>query len=294
MFLRVRLPLILALLAITLAAGTFLLLRDRTELTETMFLNNEALYAEVATSTAQDLLPTTSSSTQAAAIPIVVYHIVRPNYPGDSEAVRNLAQTPEVFDAQMKYLGDAGYHVVSFVDLENYFQNGMPLPTKPLIISFDDGWGNQFQYAFPILEKYHYTATFFVFTNPIGTKGFITWDQLRTMRDAGMTIGSHSRSHPYLTKIGNPTALWNEIVESKVKLERKLGIVVREFAYPFGKYNPSIVNLVKRAGYASARGDLYTGGGQSTDLLYELSALNAPTTTALFEQKFLPAKERLR
>lgn len=286
MFPRTRTSIIFAILTLIVVASAFLLTRDRGGLTRAMFLNNQVFYAEVSDGATQAFPPATASSTQKARIPIVVYHIVRPSYPSDSQAVRALAHTPEVFDTEMQYLADAGYHVISFGDLEHYFQNGVSLPTKPIIISFDDGWGDQFQYAFPILQKHHYTATFFVFTNPIGTKGFITWDQLRTMRDAGMTIASHSRSHPYLTKVDNPNVLWSEIADSKSRLEKELGIAVHEFAYPFGQYTPVIVDLVKKAGYASARGDRYTGGNQSNDLLYELNALNAPTTVKLFAQKF--------
>ncbi len=245
-----------------------------------------ASYAEVQANATPETPITATSSAKTVRVPILVYHIVRPSYPTDSRAVRALAHTPNTFDAQMKYLGTAGYHIVSFRDLEQTFKNGTPLPAKPIIISFDDGWSDQFKYAFPILKKYQYTATFFVFTNPIGTRGFLTWDDLRTMLDAGMTIGAHSRSHPYLTKIANQNSLWNEIDGSKQKLEKALHTTVSEFAYPFGQYNPSIVALVKKAGYTSARGDYYYGATQSADRLYELSALNAPTTTELFARKF--------
>jgi len=247
--------------------------------------NDEALYAEVSVPAAPSQ-QRTASSTETLRLPILVYHIVRPSYPSDSPAVQAIAHTPEVFDAEMKYLGDAGYHIVSFGDLEDYFRSSAAMPEKPIIISFDDGWSDQFQYAFPILEKYHYTATFFVFTNPIGTKGFITWDELRTMLNAGMHIGSHSRSHPYLTHIDSPAVLWNEIDGSKRVLEKQLGVTINEFAYPFGMYDDDIRATVVEAGYLSARGDRYYKGDQSAGRLYELDALNAPTTMALFAQKF--------
>lgn len=247
---------------------------------------DETRYAELPPAQAPLAISTTTSTTEKFKFPILVYHIVRPSYPSDSSAVRALAHTPEVFDEQMQYLGTAGYHVVSFSALENYFRDNTPLPAHPIIISFDDGWSDQFIYAFPILEKYHYTATFFVFTNPIGTKGFITWDELRIMQKAGMTIGSHSRSHPYLTKVIGSTALWNEISGSKQTLEQRLGIPIHEFAYPFGQYNPAILAAVEQAGYRSARGDHYYRGEQSPSRLYELDALNAPTTTALFARTF--------
>lgn len=219
-------------------------------------------------------------------VPILAYHIVRPSYPSDDRSVRALAQTPEVFDAQMKYLAVAGYHVISFADLEKYFKNGTRLPPHPIILSFDDGWSNQFQYAFPILEKYHYTATFFVYTNPIGTKGFLTWDNLRELIAAGMTIGSHSRSHPYLTQIQDKAVLWDEIYGSKRTLERNLGTTVHEFAYPFGQYNATVMDLVQKAGYIAARGDYFYDGKQYVSMPFELDGLNVPTTMALFIKKF--------
>ncbi len=176
-----------------------------------------------------------------------------------------------------------------FSDLENYFAGGTPLPPHPVILSFDDGWSDQFTYAFPILQKYDYPATFFVFTNAIGRKGFLTWANLRTLVASGMSIGDHTRSHPFLTNITSTSTLWDEIDESKKLLEKELGVPVGEFAYPFGRYNPAIMSLVREAGYRSARGDFYSGD-QSDDRLFELSAMNVPTTLARFESLLPKAK----
>ncbi len=247
-------------------------------------LENQARYAELST-TSQQTSEIATFPAEKLNLPILVYHIVRPGYPSDSRAVRAIALTPETFNAEMKYLQTAGYHVVHFGNLEAYFKTGTPLPPKPIILSFDDGWGDQFTYAFPILKKYGYTATFFVFTNAIGRPGFLSWSDLRQLLAAGMTIGDHTRSHPYLTDISSSTVLWNEIDGSKKILEKQLGVPITEFAYPFGAYNSAIQTLVKKAGYASARGD-YFSGEQTASRLYDLSAMNAPTTTALFEKKF--------
>lgn len=246
-------------------------------------VENLALYAEMATSTSQ--LPPTASPSGGIRLPILVYHIVRPSHPSDSAAVRALAVTPDIFDAQMDYLKHAGYHVVRFGDLEAHFASSTPLPQKPIILSFDDGWSSQFTYAFPILEKYQYPATFFVFTNGIGSRGFLTWDNLRALEAGGMTIGDHTRSHPYLANITSTSTLRDEIEGSRQLLERKLGVPINEFAYPFGQYNATIVSLVEKAGYKSARGDFYSGK-QFASRLFTLSALNAPTTTALFAKDF--------
>lgn len=280
------LPILIAIV-LTVTGSTFFLNRNHAGTVTSSFRNNQALYAEIATTSIQTVpaLPYVASSTATVHVPVLVYHIVRPAYATDSKAVRGLAQTPEVFDAEMTHLSTAGYHLVSFRDLENYFKNGAPLPSKPIILSFDDGWSDQFTYAFPILVKHNYKATFFVFTNAIGRRGFVSLDNLYAMRDAGMTIGSHSRSHPFLKKITDTAALWKEIDGSKKLLESKLGTQVTEFAYPFGQYNPAIVEMVQKAGYASARGDVYSGD-QSLERLYMLSALNAPTTAEAFVRKF--------
>lgn len=245
---------------------------------------NEAAYAELP-STATRSAPI-ATSTAGINVPILVYHIVRPSYPGDDTAVRAIALTPETFDAELSHLQSAGYHIIGFRNLEAYFASSTPLPTKPVILSFDDGWRDQFQYAFPLLEKYHDKATFFIFTNAIGHRGFVTWSDLHTLVATGMMIGDHSRTHPYLTKITDPGKLRDEIVGSQRILEQGLGVPITEFAYPFGQYNPTIITLLKQAGFKSARGDYWSGNLQSADRLYELSALNAPTTTAAFDARF--------
>jgi peptidoglycan/xylan/chitin deacetylase (PgdA/CDA1 family) len=153
------------------------------------------------------------------------------------------------------------------------------------VITFDDGWRNQFVYGFPIIEKYHYPATYFVFTDAVNKRGFMTWDNLRVLLDAGMSIGSHTRTHPFLTQVSDEKQLEQEIVESRHILEHKLHIRVDDFAYPFGQFNQHTVALVKRAGYASARGDFYSGK-QSLAKLYGLSAMNVPTTLERFVQVF--------
>lgn len=250
-----------------------------------MLEENPALYAEISTTSSP---PPLGASSKRINLPILVYHVIRPSYPSDSAAVRAIALTPETFDAEMSYLKTSGYHVVQFSNLESYFANGTPLPPKPVILSFDDGWGDQFKYAFPLLKKHAYLATFFVFTNAIGHKGFLTRNELMQLVAAGMTIGDHTRSHPYLTSITSTSTLVDEIQGSKALLEKELGIPITEFAYPFGQYNAGIVSLVQKAGYKSARGDYYSGE-QSAENLFELSAMNAPTTMARFKEKF-PAK----
>jgi peptidoglycan/xylan/chitin deacetylase (PgdA/CDA1 family) len=215
----------------------------------------------------------------AAQMPILVYHHIRQVVSFRSRAERRLTVTPAVFDDQMKYLRDNGYRVITFANLVDHLKNSNELPEKPVIISFDDGWEDQFAYALPRLEQYHYIATFFVITNFVGSSGFVSWLQLQKILAAGMEIGSHSRSHPRLDKINNADTLWDQIHTSKQILESRLGATVDEFAYPFGSYNEAAASIVKQAGYKGARACCI---GRIQSDVYALRAVMAPTDLSRF------------
>jgi len=224
---------------------------------------------------AADLRQPTLPEKRTAKVPILVYHHISQSAPEGSPGLRRLTVTAEVFAQQMQYLQDNGYHVITFSDLADYFEKGRELPTLPVIISFDDGWETQFEYALPSLEKYHYPATFFVVTNYIGRPSFISWPQLQTLLTDGMKIGSHSRSHPRLNRIKDQAMLWDQIYTSKTILESQLETPVEEFAYPYGKYNAEAVAAVKQAGYRAGRGCCSGIAHTSTDV-FTLKAVMVP------------------
>ncbi len=214
-------------------------------------------------------------------VPILVYHHVMPSVPNGSRGLRRLTVTAEAFDQQMKYLQDNGYHVITFAALSDAVDHGRELPSQPVIISFDDGWEDQFPNALPSLEKYHYPATFFIVTNYIGYRSFMSWPQLQALLDKGMTIGSHTRSHPRLGRITDPDVLWNEIAGSKQVLEANLEISVHDFAYPYGSYNDTTVAMVGWAGYRTARA-CCSGAPDLLNNVYALKAIMAPNDLASF------------
>ena len=218
---------------------------------------------------------------RTAKVPILVYHHVSQSDPEGSPALRRLTVTADIFAQQMQYLQDNGYHVITFSDVADYFDHGKELPTLPVIISFDDGWETQFEYALPSLEKYHYTATFFVVTDYIGRPGFISWPQLHTLLTEGMTIGSHTRSHPRLTKIRDPEKLWDQIYNSKAILETQLEAPVEEFAYPYGLYNAKAAAAVKQAGYRAGRG-CCSGIAHTSGDVFVLKAVMVPNDMEKF------------
>jgi len=224
-----------------------------------------------------DLIPNSSNrqTKNAVRVPILVYHSVTSFYPHQTTANRLWTVTPEVFEQQMKYLKDNGYITISFADLNNHFASSTPLPAKPVILTFDDGWKNQYRNAFPLLKRYGLTATFFVFTNAIGHPNYFSWDELREIQTAGMTVGDHTMYHPYLYKIADEKVLQKEIITSKEILEKNLGKRIDDFAYPFGHVSNKSLEMVKIAGYKTARTNGYVGSWHMANDLYTLRSYNA-------------------
>jgi peptidoglycan/xylan/chitin deacetylase (PgdA/CDA1 family) len=186
-------------------------------------------------------------------VPILVYHSVRPHPKKESVYQDFYDVTPELLRRQLEYLKENGYAAISFDALADYFDDGIPLPKKSVILSFDDGWKNQYEYAFPLLQEFEMTATFFIFTNAVNRGNHLTWNELREMRDAGISIEAHTKMHPYLIKITDTEELAREIAGSKKILEEELGVQVTSFAYPFGQYNDASIEEVKTAGFRVAR-----------------------------------------
>lgn len=192
-------------------------------------------------------------------VPILVYHNVAPHLPGDSAAKRAYTVSPQAFEQQMQYLRDEEFHVVPLGALVSELEGGPDVPDRAVVITLDDGWVNQYRNAVPILKRFGYTATFFVFPNPIGRDSrFMTWPELQEVLSLGMTIGSHSRTHPRMTKLATPRALADEVSGSRRTLEAHLNRPIDFFAYPFGEHPPDVEAAVRAAGYRAARG--FPGG----------------------------------
>jgi peptidoglycan/xylan/chitin deacetylase (PgdA/CDA1 family) len=203
-----------------------------------------------------------------ANVPILMYHHIA-DLPIDATPLQlEWTVTPKNFDAQMQWLARNGFRTISMAQLVAHLKHRQPLPAKPIIISFDDGWQEQYSTAFPILTKYGLSGTFFVYTRPLDHTEFMTWTQVQELVAAGMDIQSHSITHPHLRTLA-PDVAYKEIAESKATLEKRLGKPVVAFCYPFGEYNNAIIEMVKRAGYDSAV-TLASGYRQRADELYTL------------------------
>lgn len=182
---------------------------------------------------------------EAQTVPILYYHSVM------LEKGNELRTPPEQFEAQMAYLHDSGYQSVSLEQLYLASYGRGTLPAKPFVITFDDGYVDNFTNAFPILAKHGFTATVFMITSYIDGEGFMTWNQLKELVENGWEIESHTTSHPYLTKV-DPITVLSELNLSKELLEKELGKPVKFFAYPYGDLNANVVLAVKDTGHLMA------------------------------------------
>ncbi len=220
--------------------------------------------------------PTTG---QAAHVPILMYHHINDLPASASELEQTWTVAPKNFAAQMRWLAQNGFHSITMAQLVAHLRDHQPLPAKPIIISFDDGWAEQFTSAFPILRQHGLIGTFFVYTNPIDRSLYVSWAQLQEMTLAGMDIQAHSLSHPHLRTLPADMA-YKEIAESKAVLEKRLGKPVIAFNYPFGEYNSAIIEMVRRAGYQSAV-TLAAGYQQRADELFTLHRIRVSYNDSL-------------
>jgi peptidoglycan/xylan/chitin deacetylase (PgdA/CDA1 family) len=189
-------------------------------------------------------------------VPILMYHHVRVLSPQASRLWLRLTVDPTAFEAQMAYLAGHGYHTITFSDLAACFDRGKPLPDNPVILTFDDGWAEQYTTVFPILRRYGLIATFFPPTNWINGSGLtLNWAQVEEMSQAGMEFGSHTLNHHILSD-QTPDEVRRQLVQSKAILEQHIHRPVVALAYPTGAWSSAVAALVPRAGYRVAVGTL--------------------------------------
>jgi len=174
-------------------------------------------------------------------IPVLYYHSV-------STVPKNeICMPPSEFEKQMAYLSEQGYHTVSVTQIYDFFTGKGTLPDKPIAITFDDGYKDNYTNAFPTMKKYGFTGTIFVIAENIGSNNILTWDDLKALIKEGWQIGGHSMTHVDLTKLDSPK-LTEEVKNSKLSLEKKLE-PIKSFCYPFGAYNAKVEKAVQDAGY---------------------------------------------
>lgn len=184
-------------------------------------------------------------------VPILMYHNI--GYEESSFFVR-----PENFTKQMEYIKKKGYAVIALEELAESIKNKKPLKRNNVVITFDDGYRDNFQYAYPVLKKLGFPATIFLITDVIGNKysgtgkEFLNWDEVKMMSKNRISFGGHTKTHLYLGSVKDKEAALAEIIGSKKAIEEKIGMPVDYFCYPFGAFNARVKGLVAQAGYQGA------------------------------------------
>ncbi len=205
---------------------------------------------------ARDGIPRTVAPADRVILPILMYHHVKVLPANANTTWRNLTVTPAAFEAQVKYLADHGYHTIYFSDLIAYFGAGTPLPDKPIILTFDDGWIEQYTVVYPILQKYCMVGTFFPPINWVHNgdgKQVVAWPMIEEMSRGQMEFGSHTLNH-HLLNNQTEKQIMEQLVGSKAELEQHTVRPVVALAYPGGGWNKLAVSLVPKAGYGAAVG----------------------------------------
>ena len=182
---------------------------------------------------AKDLSPGIPSITA------LCYHEVTPDREGDCMNVK-----PEIFRRHIREFKEAGYVFIHVGDLQNHAAGLAPLPEKALLITFDDGYADNYNYAYPVLREEQVPGTFFVVSSTIGKENRMTAGQLREMKANGMKIGSHTVNHENLSNM-SAKEIDFELRTSKETLENLLGEPVFALAYPGGKVNETVLNKAK-------------------------------------------------
>jgi len=184
-------------------------------------------------------------------VPILMYHYIQDVPKSAGQLTFNLGVTPAAFNSQMRWLSSNGYHSITFDDLRAYFSGRHALPSKPVIITLDDGYRDLFTTAYPILRAYGFVAVAYIVTGFVGRARYVTSDMILQMDQDGIEIASHTVDHADLARMKLPSIAY-EVVESKQWLEKLLGHPVVDFAYPSGKFDALAEAELEAAGYSTA------------------------------------------
>ncbi|HSH03293.1 MAG TPA: polysaccharide deacetylase family protein, partial [Anaerolineae bacterium] len=240
--------------------------------------------AVLPTHTPPPFLPTpTNDISWTVKTPIIMYHYVS-TPPQDADQYRiNLSIEPEKFRQQMAYLADNGFTTIDLYDLSLAITGHQPLPPKPIILTFDDGYRDNYQYAFPILQEYGHKATFFVVTEfiDLGYEAYMTWPMVEEMAAAGMRIEPHSKTHPDLNGQDRNYLIY-QILGSMETVQAHIGYQPRYFAYPGGSYDEQTVEILEALNFWGAV-NTQSGLWHGFDDRYEWKRIRMRYQTSLTE-----------
>jgi len=189
----------------------------------------------------------------AVNVPILMYHYVSELPPNPDAYRQDLTVAPATFEAQLRYLADEGYQTVTLADVYSRLSTGKPLPPHPIVLTFDDGYKDAGSVVSPLLQQYGFVGEFFVLATPahFEAEHYLTWDEMRTMSEAGMSIQAHGRDHLDLTNRDYDFLVY-QVLGAKEAVEAHTGGQVSFFCYPSGRHDEDTEAVVASAGYLGA------------------------------------------
>ncbi len=222
------------------------------------------------TATPTPLRPTPDGVSRQVRVPILMYHYISDPPPGSGSFRYDLSVTPRNFEAQLQYLKREGYQSITLNDLALFLTVGKPLPPKPVILTFDDGYRDAYIHAFPLLQRFGFAGTFFLISSQLdaNSSDFLSWAEVEEMAAAGMRFEPHSYDHPDLRNRGFDFVVF-QVLAPKQAIESRTGETCRFFAYPSGRYDDFVIDVLRSAGYW---GGVLTeqGATHTTDDLFTL------------------------
>lgn len=204
-------------------------------------------------------------------VPVLCYHHIRNKYTGGS--MREYEVGPEAFAAQMKALNDSGYKTVMPDDLYEYLVHGATLPTKPVMLTFDDTDEEQYSIGATEMKKYGYKGVYFVMTISINRPRYMSEQQLKELTDNGNVVEGHTWDHHMVTKY-KPATWDTQLVKPQKRIEAITGKPVKYFAYPFGLWNQAAIPELKSRGYKMAF--ILSTKRDTTEPLYTIRRMIVP------------------
>ncbi|MBW7959285.1 MAG: polysaccharide deacetylase family protein [Candidatus Promineofilum sp.] len=216
-------------------------------------------------------------------VPILMYHYISEPPPGSDIYRVDLSVSPDDFRQQMAFLSENGYTPVDLNTLSLAIVNRATLPEKPVIITFDDGYLDAYENAFPILQEYGFEGTFFIITELIDLKseGYMSWEMIEEMSRAGQRIESHSKTHPDLTLQSRDSIIY-ELLGSLETLAAHTGYRPRYLCYPAGRYNDETIAILKELDYWGAVTTM-NGTWHGFDDRFEWRRVRIRNTTSITE-----------
>ena len=235
----------------------------------------------------QTQAPIPDGSIRRVQVPILMYHYVSVPPAGSDVYRQDLSVSPELFRSHLQALDEGGYTAISMYELVRHLNQGTPLPEKPVILTFDDGYRDNYENAFPLLQEFDMTAMFFVVTDYIdaGNPLYLSWDMAREMQAGGMYVESHGRNHASLRNRNDDYLVWQALGSAET-IEYELGVRPRFITYPFGHFDSNTIRIFESAGFWGGV-TINAGATHSTENPYELKRVRVRGTTTPAELVYL-------